>query len=58
MSHLGLIATFRENQAFAIWFQLTLALPLLPEADIVTAWNELKSMPVPEVPVVKFRVSN
>ena len=32
-----------------------MALPLLPEHDIVEAWNELKTMPVPDVPAQPFR---
>ena len=57
MSHLGLIMKFRENHAFTIWLELAMALPLLPKDDIITAWEELKSMQVPDMPRVQFRVS-
>ena len=55
MTHLGLLPTFRENQAFTLWLELCMALPLLPEHDIEEAWNELKTMPVADVPAQPFR---
>ena len=58
MSHLGLILKFRENQAFTLWLELTMALPLLPKEDIETAWNELNSMTVPDMPSEQFRVGD
>ena len=54
MTHLGLLPTFRENQAFTLWLELCMALPLLPEHDIEEAWNELKTMPLPDMPIQAF----
>ena len=31
-----------------------MALPLLPEHDIEEAWNELKTMPLPDMPIQAF----
>ena len=54
MTHMGLLPTFRENHAFTLWLELCMAIPLLPEHDIEEAWNELKTMPVPDVPKKLF----
>ena len=47
MSGLGLKEQYSKNPAFAKWFKMVLALPLLPTDRITSMWNELKSDPIP-----------
>ena len=46
MMHFGLIICYREKEDFALWLQLTMAMPLLPQNRIEEAWAQLKIFPV------------
>ena len=46
MMHFGLAICYKENGDFALWLQLTMALPLLPQDRIPEAWAQLKIYPV------------
>ena len=49
---------FKECEEFGLWFQLTMALPLLPTNRIEEAWSQLKIYPVnvPQDYIGKFKV--
>ena len=40
------IICYREKEDFALWLQLTMAMPLLPQNRIEEAWAQLKIFPV------------
>ena len=54
--HFGLKVCFVENDEFAVWIQLVMAIPLLPQDRIVEAWSQLKIYPIQNVPAGPWRV--